>query len=73
MALCIEKAGFRVTELLWLEPSPLSTKIVAGSSWRKHAALRLVAHLSKLLLMSDRFAMLAQKPRPTPIPGKFAC
>jgi SAM-dependent methyltransferase len=74
MALCIlKKAGFRVTELLWLEPSPLSTNIVAGSSWWKHGALRLVAHLSKLLLMSDRFAMLAQKPPPIPIPDKFAC
>lgn len=62
MAICLKKAGFTVKERLWLEPSPLSTNIIAGSSWRKRAALRFVARLSKLLRMSDRFAMLGQKP-----------
>jgi SAM-dependent methyltransferase len=62
MANCLARAGFTVKECLWLEPSPLSTNIAGGSSVRKRTALRFVAHLSKLLRMSDRFAMLGQKP-----------
>ena len=62
MALCVKKAGFHAEERIWLEPSPLSTNIAAGSSGWKRMSLRFVAHLSKLLGMSDRFAMLAQKP-----------
>jgi SAM-dependent methyltransferase len=69
MALCLKKAGFRVQERLWLEPSPLSTNLTAGSSWWKGVILRSIARLSKLLGMSDRFAMLAQKPASAP-PGK---
>jgi SAM-dependent methyltransferase len=62
LARCVEKAGFTVEEILWLEPSPLSTNEGAGSSRWKQAALRFVARLSKLLGMSDRFALLAYKP-----------
>ena len=62
MALCVKKAGFQAEERIWLEPSPLSTNIAAGSSGWKHMSLRFVAHLSKLVGMSDRFAMVAQKP-----------
>jgi SAM-dependent methyltransferase len=62
MTLCVKKAGFCAEERIWLEPSPLSTNIAAGSSRWTHVSLRFVAHLSKLLGMSDRFAMLAQKP-----------
>ena len=68
LALCIKKAGFTVKGLLWVEPSPLSTNINAGSSWWQYAALRFVAHLSKPLRMSDRFAMIAQKPPSSPTP-----
>ena len=67
LGLCIRKAGFTVKGLLWVEPSPLSTNINAGSSWWQHVALRFVAHLSKPLRMSDRFAMLAQKPQSSPM------
>jgi|HubBroStandDraft_2_1064218.scaffolds.fasta_scaffold06781_4 SAM-dependent methyltransferase len=62
MANCLTRAGFTVKECLWLEPSPLSTNIAGGSSFWKRTPLRFVAHLSKLLRMSDRFAMLGQKP-----------
>ena len=62
LSLCVKKAGFYADERIWLEPSPLSTNIAAGSSGWKRRSLRFVAHLSKLLRMSDRFAMLAQKP-----------
>jgi SAM-dependent methyltransferase len=62
MANCIARAGFRIKEYLWLEPSPLSTNCAGGSSAPKRTALRFVAHLSKLLRMSDRFALLGQKP-----------
>jgi SAM-dependent methyltransferase len=62
LSLGVKKAGFYADECIWLEPSPLSTNIAAGSSPWKRLSLRFVAHLSKFLLMSDRFAMLAQKP-----------
>lgn len=62
MALCVKKAGFHAEERIWLEPSPLSTNMAAGSSRWKHLGLRFVAHLSKLVGMSDRFATIAQKP-----------
>jgi SAM-dependent methyltransferase len=62
LARCIEKAGFFVMEIMWLEPSPLSTNEGAGSSSWKRIGLRLVAKLSKLLGMSDRMALFAQKP-----------
>lgn len=61
LSLCVRKAGFIVKEVLWLEPSPLSTNSSAGSSKLKNAGLRLAAHLSKVVGMSDRFALLAQK------------
>jgi len=57
-----------VKGLLWVEPSPLSTNINAGSSWWQYLALRFVAHLSKPLRMSDRFAMVAQKAPSSPTP-----
>ncbi len=60
MALCLKKAGFQTEQRIWLEPSPLSTNIAAGSSGWKQMSLRFVAHLSKLVGMSDRFAMVAQ-------------
>ncbi|HSY98539.1 MAG TPA: class I SAM-dependent methyltransferase [Terriglobales bacterium] len=62
LAKCLGRAGFTVKEYLWLEPSPLSTNSAVGSLGRKRRALRFVAHLSKLFRMSDRFAMLGQKP-----------
>jgi SAM-dependent methyltransferase len=62
LAKCLGRAGFTMKEYLWLEPSPLSTNSSGGSSGRKRTALRFVAHLSKLFCMSDRFAMLGQKP-----------
>ena len=62
LAQCVEKAGFQVEEIQWLEPSPLSTNEVAGSSHWKRMGPRSTARLSKLLGMSDRMALLAQKP-----------
>lgn len=59
---CVEKAGFASWEITWLEPSPLSTNEGAGSSSLKRVGLRLLGRLSKLLGMSDRIALLAQKP-----------
>lgn len=59
---CVEKAGFALAEITWLEPSPLSTNEGAGSSPPKRMGLRLLGRLSKLLGMSDRIALLAQKP-----------
>lgn len=62
LARCVEKAGFAVEETVWLEPSPLSTNEGAGSSRWKRIGLKLVGMLSKMLGMSDRMALLAQKP-----------
>ena len=62
LALCVEKAGFTVKEVSWLEPSPLSTNAGAGSTATKRFGLRLVAEASKRLGMSDRMALFAQKP-----------
>lgn len=62
LARCVEKAGFCVEEIIWLEPSPLSTNQGAGSSSLKRIGLRLVAKLSKPLGMSDRMALFALKP-----------
>ena len=62
LALCVEKAGFTVKEVSWLEPSLLSTNDGAGSSSLKRIGLRLVAKVSKPLGMSDRMALFALKP-----------
>ncbi len=62
LALCVEKAGFVVEEVIWLEPSPLSTNEGAGSSSLKRIGLRLVANVSKRIGMSDRMALFALKP-----------
>lgn len=61
LALCVEKAGFMVKEVSWLEPSPLSTNKGAGSSSAKRLGLRVVADVSKRLGMSDRMALFATK------------
>lgn len=58
---CVEKAGFQFRSVEWLEPSLLSTNIGAGSSEAKRLGLRLVGEASKLLRMSDRIALFAQK------------
>jgi SAM-dependent methyltransferase len=52
LARCVEKAGFAVQEIIWLEPSPLSTHEGAGSSRWKRMGLRFVAKLSKWLGMA---------------------
>lgn len=62
LARCVEKAGFTVQDISWLEPSPLSTNEAAGSTATKRFGLRLVAEASKRLGMSDRMALFAQKP-----------
>src|SRR5882762_4580552 len=62
LTLCVEKAGFIVNKISWLEPSPLSTNLGAGSSALKRASLLAVAEASKRLGMSDRRALFAQKP-----------
>ncbi|HEY2461305.1 MAG TPA: class I SAM-dependent methyltransferase [Candidatus Acidoferrum sp.] len=62
LMMCVEKAGFIVKEVAWLEPSPLSTNLDAGSSPVKKAGLRAVATISKRVGMSDRMALFAQKP-----------
>jgi len=62
LTLCAEKAGFIVQKTSWLEPSPLSTNLGAGTSALKRAVLLAVAEASKRLGMSDRMALFAQKP-----------
>ena len=62
LTLCVEKAGFIVNRISWLEPSPLSTNLGAGSSTLKRASLLAVAKASKQLGMSDRMVLFAQKP-----------
>ncbi|MHB8503243.1 MAG: class I SAM-dependent methyltransferase [Candidatus Acidiferrales bacterium] len=62
LTLCAEKAGFIVNKISWLEPSPLSTNLGAGTSALKRAILLAVAEASKRLGMSDRMALFAQKP-----------
>lgn len=59
---CVEKAGFVVRKNLWLEPSPLTTNLGAGTSVPKRTTLLAVAAVSKRLGMSDRMALFAQKP-----------
>ncbi len=61
LARCVEKAGFTVKEISWLEPSPLSTNERAGSTAAKRLGLRLLGEASKRLGMSDRMALFAQK------------
>jgi len=61
LALCVERAGFMVKEISWLEPSPLSTNEGAGASSLKSLGLRVVAGLSKQFRMSDRMALIATK------------
>ncbi|MGB8473537.1 MAG: class I SAM-dependent methyltransferase [Candidatus Acidiferrum sp.] len=62
LALCVERAGFIVKRISWLEPSPLSTNLGAGTSALQRAILLTVAEASKLMGMSDRMALFAQKP-----------
>jgi SAM-dependent methyltransferase len=62
LTLCVEKAGFIVKKISWLDPSPLSTNRGAGSSALKRASLLAVAEASKRLGMSDRMVLFAQKP-----------
>jgi hypothetical protein len=61
LKLCVEKAGFIVKKISWLEPSPLSTNLGAGSSTLKRAILMAVAEASKRLGMSDRMVLFALK------------
>jgi SAM-dependent methyltransferase len=62
LSLCVEKAGFTVNKISWLEPSPLSTNLGAGTSAVKRAFLVAVAEASKWLGMSDRMVLFARKP-----------
>jgi SAM-dependent methyltransferase len=62
LKLCVEKAGFSVKKISWLEPSPLSTNLGAGTSAVKRVILMVVAEASKRLGMSDRMVLFAQKP-----------
>lgn len=62
LSLCVEKAGFIVKKISWLEPSPLSTNLGAGATAVKRALLQAVAEVSKWLGMSDRMVLFAQKP-----------
>ena len=63
LSLCVEKAGFIVNKISWLEPSPLSTNLGAGTSAVKRAFLVAVAKASKWLGMSDRMVLFAKKPQ----------
>jgi SAM-dependent methyltransferase len=63
LARCVEKAGIAVKEISWLEPSPVSTNEGAGSTGVKRLGFRIVAIASKHMGMSDRMALLGQKPR----------
>ncbi|HEY6946113.1 MAG TPA: class I SAM-dependent methyltransferase [Candidatus Acidoferrum sp.] len=62
LSACATKAGFVVKQTEWLEPSPRSSNLGAGSNPAKKLGLSIAALLSTLLGMSDRFALLAQKP-----------
>ncbi len=62
LSIAASKAGFVTKESGWLEPSPLSSNIGAGSAPWKRFALRGAAQLSKLVNRSDRFLLVAQKP-----------
>jgi SAM-dependent methyltransferase len=62
LSVCAEKAGFVTKEVAWLEPSPCSSNLGAGSNPAKKLGLRIAAELCKLLGMSDRFVLIAQKP-----------
>jgi len=62
LRLCAEKAGFVVRKTLALVPSPRSTNDGAGSVRWKRSLLRIVADLSQAVDMSDRMAILAQRP-----------
>ena len=63
LALCVEKAGFIVKKISWLEPSLFSTNLGAGSSAVKRAIWMAVAEASKRLRMSDRMVLFAHKPK----------
>ena len=62
LSVCASKAGLIVKETAWLEPSPFSSNLDAGSEPWKKLALRVTAQISKLLNRSDRFLLVAQKP-----------
>jgi 2-polyprenyl-3-methyl-5-hydroxy-6-metoxy-1,4-benzoquinol methylase len=62
LRLCAERAGFTVREILALVPSPRSSNEDAGSSQWKKGVLRVVSNISHAVGMSDRMALLAQKP-----------
>lgn len=62
LSVCASKAGLIVKETAWLEPSPFSSNLDAGSAPWKKSALRAAAQISKLVNRSDRFLLLAQKP-----------
>ena len=62
LRLCVERAGFTVREILALVPSPRSSNENAGSSpWKKNV-LRVISGISQAIQMSDRMALVAQKP-----------
>ena len=62
LSVCAAKAGFVVKQTEWLEPSPCSSNLGAGSTPAKKLGLRIAAQFSALLGMSDRFALIARKP-----------
>jgi SAM-dependent methyltransferase len=62
LSICASKAGLEVKEAAWLEPSPFSSNLGAGSASWKKVGLRSIAQVSKLVNRSDRFLLIAQKP-----------
>jgi len=61
LSVCASRAGLNVKETGWLEPSPFSSNLGAGSRPWKRSALRAAAQISKLVNRSDRFFLIAQK------------
>jgi SAM-dependent methyltransferase len=61
LSVCAARAGFVVREAAWLEPSPFSSNLGAGSNPAKKMGLRIAALFSMIFGMSDRFALIAQK------------
>jgi 2-polyprenyl-3-methyl-5-hydroxy-6-metoxy-1,4-benzoquinol methylase len=62
LRLCVERSGFTVREIFSLVPSPRSSNEDAGSSKLKKGVLGVVSDISLAIGMSDRMALIAQKP-----------
>ena len=61
IALCVEKAGFRVERVELIEPSVKTSNMGAGSTPWKNMALRILGEASWWLSMSDRMVAFARK------------